>query len=1106
MADYVAPAGTLSPSWSGSNAYRGPVTRLSPSWSGPQQTITPAGWSALVPGAAALVPQQVARPVGLDATAFGSTWALTKKFNYRPRQYRIDGTWGGAQPYTRPTGTLNVTFDNSLGYISPNGFDASSFGSTTVFGTQFVQPVGFDPLAMGKAVYALFSYQYAPPQWTLTGSWVGKAAYTPPHDALNGAWTLPIEAKIVALTGWVDGAVGGVTLYNQTQYAIPAGIAPDSVLAPGVANAARALLPSGINSQAFGAQVVSAATRTLLPSGVNLLSVGALTAQLQHRPIALTGFDSLAVANTLAVTNRNRYVAVGNIGTAAYGTPSVVLYTRYLQQTGFVATAYGATRVSHGKQTLLVPSIAPPALGTAWVSMSPRVIETAGRDTAAVAIPLVGGTRYLLPPGFDPLAFGSRIIPESQTVAPLGFREQWGQQEIKNRLTYAAPKGFQSTGQEEFRWGRAEMWNLRQYVTMVYDPDSGLNPPPWSQWTLVENRNRVVGAIGVTPPAWGYTQIDNNARVIQPAGMNPPGYPGTDKVGMVAYGVRRLPIDGVEPPLISTWHAVFNAAKVLAPPGAVTTAFGTAALENNRRYFDRIGNFDSATIGTAFIDFAIRTLAVEPRYSIAPPDVKLPEVKLYTRYLAPLGTDMLGIGLAALSIHFNKIEPKWVHRDLVGEPRAYNVTPEMRGYGWNSEEFGDAFVRLQWRPVKVDGTSMQLFGQAKIADRKQGITVPGTNLMKLGDKLVVTKTGAPPNTPQTIEVDSLVNSQSVFGTPGLNQYVLYTVGVSPPDTGKPAVRIMGATVDAGIKVDGYGTPTVGLKNRGITVPAWDDALVYQPGKPVMSPLTIWAVKEAPAQAKANHPVPDLHYVGETNIYPPGERFGTARVSTYLGILRPSTLDSMVSFGIQSVYLKRRYITPEGLQAYRMGWVNVGDGKETLTQFGGADALVAGLPTVARAPYTGPQTVVPAGVASMAFGSATWVSLLHRTYQLAGVNALVMGSSRGDSPYQWQTLHVGPPMPTIPAGFDASQFGATWVSLRVRGLEAKGFATFSMDYDPARFADRLRVRNAFVPSGPPVQAITPVGVDALGAGVPNVRPGVHYIRPDGDADQFRKGAF
>ena len=118
----------------------------------------------------------------------------------------------------------------------------------------------------------------------------------------------------------------------------------------------------------------------------------------------------------------------------------------------------------------------------------------------------------------------------------------------------------------------------------------------------------------------------------------------------------------------------------------------------------------------------------------------------------------------------------------------------------------------------------------------------------------------------------------------------------------------------------------------------------------------------------------------------------------------------------------------------------------------------------------------------------------------------MGSSRGDSPYQWQTLHVGPLMPTIPAGFLAEKFGTAWVSMRVRGVELGGWDALEIGYDPAKFAERLRVRNAYVPPGPPAQAVTPMGIGMIKAGVPNVRPGVHYIRPDGNADQYRKGAF
>ncbi|HCG0442323.1 TPA: hypothetical protein NI991_006749, partial [Pseudomonas aeruginosa] len=524
------------------------------------------------------------------------------------------------------------------------------------------------------------------------------------------------------------------------------------------------------------------------------------------------------------------------------------------------------------------------------------------------------------------------------------------------------------------------------------------------------------------------------------------------------------------------------------------------------RYFDRIGGFDSVDIGIAFIDFAIRGISIEPRYSIEPPDIKLPEVKLYTRYVDPVSNDMLNMGLAALSIHFNAIGPRWAHKDLFGDPRIHNVTPEVATFGANAEEFGSAFVRLQWRPVAPDGSNMQLFGQAKIADRKQTITVPGTNLLRMGDKLVVTKTGAPPYSPQNIMVDQAVNTGAVLGKPGLNQYVLYATGIRAPDIEEPTVRIMGVNIDAGIKVDGYGLPAVSLKLRKLTVDEWPDAEVFQPSKPRLTPHTIWAVKEAPEQAKQNHPAGNLHYVGETLVYPPGERFGSARISTYLGVLKPSPLGDVSKIGEHAIYLKRRYLEPRGLQAYRMGWAIVGDGTQFVTQFAGADSMQLGAISVARGPYYGAQTVKPVGLPSPGPGAVTWVSLLNRTFQLAGFDAMHMGSSRGEGPYQWQSLHVGPPMPTIPSGTDTSVFGTAWVSLRVRGVEPDGWESFICEYDPSHFADRMRVRNVFTPPGPNAQSVAPVGLDSVDVGVPNVRPGVHYIRPDGNADQYRKGAF
>ncbi|MFG9301281.1 hypothetical protein [Pseudomonas aeruginosa] len=891
----------------------------------------------------------------------------------------------------------------------------------------------------------------------------------------------------------------------ESQWLFPGGINDGEVVGPQVRLQFRHVLAQGAAHQAFGQPTVWNFTSRLSPWGVSPGAVGGHAIQNKHRTVQPTGFVAYQ-SGQANIINRNRYVAAGNIAPPTWGAnPTVWLYTRYLKPGGLLATAIpDLHRVSHERQFVqLNTGIPAPGMGATWVSQGTRVVEPSGVFRDAVGHPQVGGTRYLEPSGWDSSAFGTRIIPESQTVAPQGFAELWGQQAIKNWLTFAEPSGFQTAGQEEYRWGRPDVWNLRQYVAQEYDPNSELNPPPWSQWTLIENRNRSIGAVGLAPPPAGFPQIDNNARPILPGGMVPPQIAGRT---MIAYGRRYLPLEGVEPPLILSWHAVYNGARVLAPTGNAQSAFGVATLANTRRYFDRIGAIDSAEIGTAFIDFAIRGISIEPRYSIEPPDIKLPEVKLYTRYVEPASNDMLGIGLAALSIHFNTIGPKWALRDLFGEPRIYNVTPEVATYGANAEEFGAAFVRLQWRPVAPDGNNMQVFGQAKIADRKQTVTVPGTNMLKLGDKLVVTKTGAPPYSPQNIVVDQVVSSESMVGEPGLNQYVLYAYGITPPQMPSPFVRIMGVNIDAGIKVDDYGLPTVGLKNRVVTVAKWENDQVYQPEKPRLSPHTIWAVKEAPEQAKLNHPAGNLHYVGETLVYPPGERFGSARISTYLGILKTSTIGDASLFGVQNIYLKRRYLEPTGIQAYRMGWAIVGDGTQFVTQFGGTDSMRVGQPTIARGPYYGPQTIRPAGLPSPGPGVATWISLLNRTFQLTGFDSMRMGSSRGDSPYQWQTLHVGPPMPTIPAGFDAARLGTAWVSLRVRGVEPLGWESFLCEYDPAHFPDRMRVRNTYVPPGPLAQSLTPVGVDAPGVGVPNVRPGVHYIRPDGNADQYRKGAF
>ena len=71
------------------------------------------------------------------------------------------------------------------------------------------------------------------------------------------------------------------------------------------------------------------------------------------------------------------------------------------------------------------------------------------------------------------------------------------------------------------------------------------------------------------------------------------------------------------------------------------------------------------------------------------------------------------------------------------------------------------------------------------------------------------------------------------------------------------------------------------------------------------------------------------------------------------------------------------------------------------------------------------------------------------------------------------------------------------------MKVQGFESFRMEYDYTQFDKRMRVTQEQISL--PTMLTTTIGFDALVVTVPNIRPAAHYIRPDGNADQFRKGA-
>jgi len=277
------------------------------------------------------------------------------------------------------------------------------------------------------------------------------------------------------------------------------------------------------------------------------------------------------------------------------------------------------------------------------------------------------------------------------------------------------------------------------------------------------------------------------------------------------------------------------------------------------------------------------------------------------------------------------------------------------------------------------------------------------------------------------------------------------------------------------------------------------------GIPRLSPHTIWAVKEAPEQAIDNHYRASLHYVDQDPATGQSKKgVGRHTVSLQNRVIRPQgMLAPKFDDAHHAVELRNRAILPPSIRQPNMGWVRIGGTLKTI-RHESTFSDVFGQAKLTRY-WRGPQTVYPQAISG--FVPAPAIDLFHRTLKPSGFSALVMGNSRGETPYAWQSLHVGPPMPTIPEGFIAEQFGNTWVSLRVRGIAVLGFDAFLSEYEFRNFNQRMRVAYREGPTPPPVARIVAAhGFNAFDSSISgNISNLVQYIRPDGNMDNYRKGA-
>ena len=301
---------------------------------------------------------------------------------------------------------------------------------------------------------------------------------------------------------------------------------------------------------------------------------------------------------------------------------------------------------------------------------------------------------------------------------------------------------------------------------------------------------------------------------------------------------------------------------------------------------------------------------------------------------------------------------------------------------------------------------------------------------------------------------------------------------------------------------------VTLKNRKISVPTMGDFLEIKEANPRISPWTVWATEDTPNQAKLNHPdsKTSFHPVNSSGgIRPAGEVFGNLNISLQhrkfsIGI------GNQGDFGNgHKIYLRRRYINLKdfGFRSQRTGVHVVGPFDQDVVQFDSNDMQSFGRPSLSI-PYGGVFYIEPNAIVSPTINRPT-VDFFNRTIKPVGSDHLQMGTKvSDDTPFMWQGLRIGELIKGNYGGFENQVFGNTFISLKVRNVEAQGFESFVMEYDYTQFDKRMRVVRQELPKQK--LFIEPIGFDNLTNGVPNINPAAHYIRPDGNADQYRKGAF
>jgi len=836
-----------------------------------------------------------------------------------------------------------------------------------------------------------------------------------------------------------------LTVENYDRAVSPYGIAPRPVGTPHVQEIVTyPIAPLGINGGAFGSATAYNLTQIVYPDSFEgtVSDYGAIYFD-QTNKILPGSFDQATFGANVSVRLGQFFVSAVGVAPEGVGSVTVTHYRRHVTPPALDATQWGAAQLTSTLVYVDVDSISQSAAGTPTINFRVRHVEPNAFTSLSVGSATLGFHRDIAPAGFDASQFGSSEVHDnSRTVSAVGI--PYGTFGTVTVERYVRTLGAHTVG-DQSAVQPATIYNLRQYVAPFTDGPATWGPY-FGNFNYIENRNRAIQAYGFNQSKvsiGGF--IDNTARVLRAPSI---ADSSADGASLVAYRIRYLGLDGIEPGGLTRWHVVYNDARVLAPVGTATDSFGTTVAANLNRTVGQFFPYAGPEMGTAFVADAIRTISFYQ--GIPEGNVGGQTVFNSVQYL-PVPTITKGdeTGAHAVYEHFTIIAPRFNFQERTGFPTVRNLTPELGAFGYEQTLFGQTAIRTQYRFVSAEGSRTELFGAHVIKDRTQRSSVFGFKAWAI-DRYTRVELDNPylpyTRTIAAVGFSDIINgADQGIGDHTVRSNVLFAQGIEPKQMPN------GHTVD----LYGIAVPSIPLDlATQFGFPAFNQTQYAAPqginaasfSRQRLDPHTIWATFFAPAQARDNHDGNDWHFMDYTGSNDGGARpfFGAPAVTNQHRRIYADDIPSHLNTGIASVSNRRRWINVTGLYSWKYGVPEIGGGDRGLTAYGyemgGYGAPVLTIPEPLN------RTLTAQGTA-FAIAGTTTVQNFNRSLLLSGFDAGYV---------QRPPLVSRAPRYLEPAGPAAGSWGTAYVDFKIRHLYTIGEDAAEVSFSPGSFSDRLRV--------------------------------------------------